>query len=514
MSETKKLIDGKSSFSNKFDSDNLDNFLKAYLKQYLNGTVTICNFTISHLLYYRIKLGFFFLILIHLIFKVIDDFEFEWENRNMCLEKDPIWMIDERIDLGRQILCKSPNSTHFCYKNTLENYQSDKGVICKMKNFTLDPSKWQSVNSDFKGPIEYKLRGLPLVSKGLFNMKCGIEKSLEDVNNMYDFYFNAWNYTSNATDYRTREKRYKELAPEKHVFFVSRNNDTSNLFLAGSAFLNAYIIMKSFYINPEEIQIVFLESFNITDDPFYDLYKELISRGADPVHISNLNKKYFISSAINIPLNWDSPLFIFTQIPKCRKQTKTFDLLNESIKDYLELKKFRDSIGYNHEIFYYPKSIVNPNSKTYKKFVTIQWRKAFPKGRTGQQRLLGNGPELAEALAEKFPKNILIRLVDTAHLPIKEQIALMKKTDFFIGEHGAGLFLSIFLPTKAVVQEILHKDNINVFQLLSSLSGHVTYSNIIKARVEMIDENEVLFFDIKHFTKVVLTHMKKNNYLS
>jgi hypothetical protein len=272
--------------------------------------------------------------------------------------------------------------------------------------------------------------------------------------------------------------------------------------------------MKSFYINPEEIQIVFLESFNITDDPFYDLYKELISRGAPPIHISKLTKKYHITNAINIPLNWDSPLFIFTQVPTCRKQTKTYDVLNESIKDYLELKRFKDSIGYNKDIFYYPKSIVNPNSKTYTKYVTIQWRKVFPKGRTGQQRILGNGPELAEALAERVPKNVLIRLVDTAQLKIKEQIAIMKKTDFFIGEHGAGLFLSIFLPTKAIVQEILHKENINVFQLMSSLSGHVTYSDIIKARVEMIDNNEVLFFDIKHFTKVILTHMKKNNYLS
>ena len=509
MSETNKLINEDEKSSVKETS-----YLKLYLISYLNGNITICNITISKLLYYRIKLGFFFLILIHLIFKAIDDFEFEWENKDMCREKDPIWMIDERIELGRDYLCKSPNSTHFCYKNTLENYQSDKGVICKMKNFTLDPSKWQSIDSDYKGPIDYKLRGFPLVSKGLFNMKCGIENPLNDVNNMYDFYFNAWNYTSNASIYTRKEPKYKELAPEKWVFFVSRNNDTSNLFLAGTAFLNAYIIMKSFYINPEEIQIVFLESFNITDDPFYDLYKELISRGAPPIHISKLTKKYHITNAINIPLNWDSPLFIFTQVPTCRKQTKTYDVLNESIKDYLELKRFKDSIGYNKDIFYYPKSIVNPNSKTYTKYVTIQWRKVFPKGRTGQQRILGNGPELAEALAERVPKNVLIRLVDTAQLKIKEQIAIMKKTDFFIGEHGAGLFLSIFLPTKAIVQEILHKENINVFQLMSSLSGHVTYSDIIKARVEMLDGNEVLFFDIKHFTKVILTHMKKNNYLS
>ena len=48
---------------------------------------------------------------------------------------------------------------------------------------------------------------------------------------------------------------------------------------------------------------------------------------------------------------------------------------------------------------------------------------------------------------------------------------------------------------------------------MSSLSGHETYSDIIKVRVEIIDDNEVLFFDIIHFTKVILTHMKKNFFL-
>ncbi len=64
-----------------------------------------------------------------------------------------------------------------------------------------------------------------------------------------------------------------------------------------------------------------------------------------------------------------------------------------------------------------------------------------------------------------------------------------------------------------MVQEILHKENINILQLMSSLSGHETYSDIIKVRVEIIDDNEVLFFDIIHFTKVILTHMKKNFFL-
>ena len=503
MNETNKLINDKSNPSK-----------ESFIKEYLNEEIVLFDlYPIKKLTFYRIKLGFFFIILVHLIFQVIDYYEFEWENKNMCMEKDPIWMFDERIELGRDYICKSENSTHFCYRNTIENYQSNKGVICKMKNFTLDPSKWQSDESKFKGPIDYKQKGFPLISKGLFNMMCGIENKINDVNNMYDFYFNSWNYTINDTKNIRQEPKYDELLdPEKWVFFISRNLDSPNLFHGGSGFLNAFAIMKAFYINPEDIQIVFLESVNMTDDPFNELYKELISRAADPVHISNLTKKYHITNAIHIPLNWDSPTFIFSNIPKCRKTTKTYDLLNKDIKEYMELKKFKDSIGYSKDIFYYPKTIINPNSKIYKKYVTIQWRKVWPKGRTGQQRIMGNGPELAEALAEKLPKNILIRLVDTAQLSMREQIMIMKKTDFFIAEHGSGLFLSIFLPGKAIVQEIMHKDGMNVLQLMSSLSGHETYSDIIKTRVEMIESNEVLFFDVKQFIKVVLTHMKKNNF--
>ena len=502
MNETNKLINEK--------TESYSPYFKYY---YIKEDVIIFGYPIKRMFYYRVKLGFFLLIIVHLIFKAIDNFQFEWENKNMCMEKDPIWMFDERLEVERDIICKSINATHFCYKNTLDNYQSDKGVICKMKNFTLDPSKWQSDESDFNGPIDYKVKGFPLVSKGLFNMMCGIETKINDVNNMYEFYFNSWNYTLNETKNLINEPKYPELlSPDKTIFFISRNHESQNLFHGGSGFLNAFALMKAFYINPEDIQIVFLESINITNDPFYELYKELISRGADPVHISQLKKKYFISNAINIPLNWDSPTFIFSKIPTCRKQTKTYDLLNQSVKEYMEIKKFKDSIGYSKEIFYYPKTIINPTSNIYKKYVTIQWRRVFPKGRTGMQRIMGNGPELAEALAEKLPKTFLIRLVDTAQLNIKEQIAIMRKTDFLIAEYGAGLFLSVFLPTKAVVQEILHKDNMNVLQLMSSLSGHVTYSNKIKARVEMINSNEVLFFDVKSFVKTVLTHMKKNDF--
>ena len=67
--------------------------------------------------------------------------------------------------------------------------------------------------------------------------------------------------------------------------------------------------MKLFDLNPENIQIVFLESMTFNNDPFYDLYKNIVSRGGEPIYIKNLTKKYHISSAFHIPINWDSPAF-------------------------------------------------------------------------------------------------------------------------------------------------------------------------------------------------------------
>ena len=42
----------------------------------------------------------------------------------------------------------------------------------------------------------------------------------------------------------------------------------------------------------------------------------------------------------------------------------------------------------------------------------------------GQRRLLGNGPQLVDKLASALPDDILIRLINTASLSIREQISL------------------------------------------------------------------------------------------
>ena len=503
MSETNKLI-------NEQTSSKLSN-----IKPSISDKLFIFDYPIITENLYRIKFGSFIFIIALLFLRIYDKLEGEWENSNMCQKADPIWMFDKRLEVEHDILCQGKNSTHICYRNAIKSYQSDKGVICKMNDFTLDPSKWQNDTSEYRGPIDYKSKGFPLISKGFFNMKCyNQEYKMNEVNYIYEFYFNSWNYSLyDSSNYNiTDEKKIEELAPDKTIFFISRNQDSPNLFHGGSEFLNAFSLMKSLSLKPENIQVVFLESLSFDEDPLYDLYKELISRGASPIHISNLTKPYHITNAIHVPVNWDSPCFIFSDVPYCRHQTKTYELLNKDIKEYMNIPPFYDSIGYDKDIFYYPLTIINPISKYYTKFVTIQWRKVYPRGRTGQQRVIGNGPELAEALAEKLPKNVLIRLVDTASLPFKEQIAIMQKTDFLIAEYGSGLFLSIFLPTKAIVQEIYHKDNMNVLQLMSSLSGHTTYSDFIKADVEIIEDNEVLFFDVKQFVRTVLNHMKKNNF--
>lgn len=65
---------------------------------------------------------------------------------------------------------------------------------------------------------------------------------------------------------------------------------------------------------PEKIQIIFLESKAINNDPFYDLYKNLISRVGEPIYIKNLKKKYYIKSVFHLPNNWDSPCFNNTEI--------------------------------------------------------------------------------------------------------------------------------------------------------------------------------------------------------
>ena len=134
------------------------------------------------------------------------------------------------------------------------------------------------------------------------------------------------------------------------------------------------------------------------------------------------------------------------------------------------------------------------------------------KDRKGQGRLMGNGPEMADKLASLLPKDILIRLVDTADLNTFTQIAIAKNSDYFIGVHGAGLFLTIFTPRHCINHEILSSSNMNGLRLMSSMSGHKTYTNILKANVKTIDKSHHIFFDLNDFSNTIIKRMKENKF--
>ena len=379
-----------------------------------------------------------------------------------------------------------------------------------MTNVIIDPFKWKSSGLNFSiGPIDNQTKGFPLLSKGFFNINCKSK-----INNIFDFneemyahYINSWNY-----NYKT-EQEYEELAPNKTIFFISRNQDSPNIFFGGAGIINALALIKYLNLRPENIQVVFLESMFLNRDPSYIFYKYLISRGGEPIHIRNLKNKYHISKAIHVPIMWDTPLtYNFGIIPTCKYQSKAYYYLNKYVNEYINIPLFKDINNYDKDILYYSKTINDPSSKKYNKYLTFQWRKQYPKGRKGQKRILGNGPEIVEKLVEKLPKNILVRLIDTAKFSMIDQISIIKKTNYFLGIHGAGLFLSVYMPLNSILHEISTPRKTQNLLLASNLSGHKTFSDILKAEIKIIDDCEYLFFDSDQVVDSVLRHMNETNF--
>ena len=452
------------------------------------------------------------------IYKNIESYEIK-HNKMECNALDPINIFKKRLTSTSTILCSNDDSNHICFKDGNDLFVARNGASCEFKNVIIDPSKWRADNNIYKGPMDPNNRGCPLLSEGFFNIQCksGEKYNYSGYDFIYNNYFNGWNYE--YINYEKEKEQLEELAPGKTVFFISRNQDSPNLYHGGSEFVNALAIMYLLNLNPKDIQIVFLESILIMDDPFYDLYKELIGRGGEPIHIKNLTKKYLVSKGVHIPINWDSPCFIRSEVPECiNHPTKTYYLYNMLIDKYISPDNYTDIISNNNknnsEIFYYPETIINEitkNKNSFNKILTFQWRRVWPKGRKGQYRILGNGPELADKLSSLLPKNILLRLIDTARLPIKQQISIMRNTDYFVGIHGAGLSLSIFAPQNCIYHEVLHVPNMNGLELFAALSGHKVYKDIIAANVKYIDGNENIFFNVDEFAKVVISHLKESN---
>ena len=319
-------------------------------------------------------------------------YEEEFKNKNStCDALDPIKIFKLRIDNGPIEICSEGNSKHICYQNFGNNYYNNifnhkDGVICTMENIILDPSKSRQSGLSFNdGPVDSSHQGLPLLDKGFFNADCKSKESFSNYNSIYNTYFNSWNY-----EYDIKNENLDELAPGKTVLFISRNQDSPNIFHGFAEVINALMMLYFFNLYPNDIQVVFLESIEIPyyteenpdnkdvpRDPFYTIYKKMISRGGEPIYIKNLKKKYKILRAIHVPINWDSPLSVEVDFPICDHTIKTFQLINDFIDKYMYIKPFKDTFITDNETYYYPESVIKSHESNVKfdKIVTIQWRR-------------------------------------------------------------------------------------------------------------------------------------------
>ena len=129
-----------------------------------------------------------------------------------------------------------------------------------------------------------------------------------------------------------------------------------------------------------------------------------------------------------------------------------------------------------------------------------------------QQRILENGEELLEGLSKILKPNILVRLVDTGQLDIETQIALMRKTDYFIWPHGSGGTLSMFLKDNSIDHEVYHVFGNTRVLLIGAMNGHKTYSSKISSIVTK-KENEMIHLDLNNFINNVLFKMNESNFI-
>ena len=97
-----------------------------------------------------------------------------------------------------------------------------------------------------------------------------------------------------------------------------------------------------FNLDPNDVQVVFLESMEIPyyaeensenkdlpRDPFYDIYKKMISRGGEPIYIKNLIPLIFkIGAGAFSNLSFSSSsFFIFSSSSLCFLSSSSFSFL-------------------------------------------------------------------------------------------------------------------------------------------------------------------------------------------
>ena len=118
--------------------------------------------------------------------------------------------------------------------------------------------------------------------KGFLNTKCDINNAYIPYYNRYSPYFNSWDYDYNIEH---ENEKLEELAPGKTVFLIARNEDSPNLFHGNSEIVNVLSMLYLFNLSPEEVQVVIYDGIDIPQDPFREIYKNVLSRGREPIYV-------------------------------------------------------------------------------------------------------------------------------------------------------------------------------------------------------------------------------------
>ena len=114
-----------------------------------------------------ILVGIIFLI----IAKLLSIIAINYVLNRRCRQNVPINLFSQKLRLKPITIGQRGDSKHICYQDRNNLFVLKNGVLCKMDNIVIDPLKWRSDGLIYKGPLDRKDRGCPLLSKGFFNMK-------------------------------------------------------------------------------------------------------------------------------------------------------------------------------------------------------------------------------------------------------------------------------------------------------------------------------------------------------
>ena len=398
------------------------------------------------------------------------------------------------------VLCNGEKNKHICYYQTKFGFEKG-GVLCELENVILDPTKFK-----YYSKCPNRRDTYPEISDFFFNMNCKETNEKFLYHSDYYYYFKHWDY-----HYYSIDDKIEEIGKNKTVLIISSRH--FNIYHGILGVMNALSTMYIYGLEPENVQILLMEKCPPEFDFYYPFYSELISRGGDIIFLNELdkNKKYLIKHSINVPHIEDSPFFIYTGLLYCKYRTPPFKYLLHLISKYFFIPEFYDSLDYNDTIIRYSTNIKNVNDTKYTKFVTIQWRKPFPPDRKNQGRLMGNGPELLNKLQAKMKDNVLVRLADTSYLSLNDQIALMLKTDYLVGIHGAGFTLGPYLSDEAIIHEISIGHFNDMSLSICGLSGHRVFKDSINGNI--IKKNgEYMYLNADEFVRAVLYTMRQVNF--